>query len=41
MGAGLVLESQDGTIRLDYRVSTILGSIWEKEMKNVSNILFG
>lgn len=41
MGAGLVLESQDGTIRLDYRFSTILGSVWEKEMKNVSNILFG
>jgi V/A-type H+-transporting ATPase subunit E len=41
MGAGLVLESQDGTIRLDYRFSTILVSIWEKEMKNVSNVLFG
>ena len=41
MGAGLVLESQDGTVRLDYRFSTILGSIWEKELKNVSNVLFG
>jgi V/A-type H+-transporting ATPase subunit E len=41
MGAGLVLESQDGTIRLDYRFSTILSSVWEKEMKNVSNVLFG
>jgi V/A-type H+/Na+-transporting ATPase subunit E len=41
MGAGLVLESQDGTIRLDYRVATTLESVWEKEMKNVSTILFG
>jgi V/A-type H+/Na+-transporting ATPase subunit E len=41
MGIGLVLESQDGTIRLDYRFATILGSVWEKEMKSVSNILFG
>ena len=41
MGAGLILESQDGTIRLDYRFATILGSVWEKEMKNVSTVLFG
>jgi V/A-type H+-transporting ATPase subunit E len=41
MGSGLVLESQDGTIRLDYRFSTILGTVWEKELKNVSNVLFG
>ena len=41
MGAGLVLETQDGTVRLDYRFATILGSVWEKEMKNVSTYLFG
>ena len=41
MGAGLVLESQDGTIRLDYKFATILESAWEKEMKNVSTVLFG
>ncbi len=41
MGAGLVLETQDGTVRLDYRFATILGSVWEQEMKNVSTILFG
>jgi len=41
MSAGLVLESQDGTIRLDYRFNTMLAAVWEKELKNVSNVLFG
>jgi V/A-type H+-transporting ATPase subunit E len=41
MAAGLILETQDGTIRLDYRFATLLGSVWEMEMKNVSNVLFG
>ena len=41
MGVGLILESQDGTIRLDYRFNTMLGAVWEKELKNVSNALFG
>jgi V/A-type H+-transporting ATPase subunit E len=40
MDSGLILESEDGTVRLDYRFRTILASIWEKELKNVSNILF-
>jgi V/A-type H+-transporting ATPase subunit E len=41
MSTGLVLESQDGTIRLDYRFNTMLAAVWEKELKNVSNVLFG
>jgi V/A-type H+-transporting ATPase subunit E len=41
MEAGLILESEDGKISLDYRFKTILEGIWEKELKNVSNILFG
>ncbi|MGD1060500.1 MAG: V-type ATP synthase subunit E family protein [Methanomassiliicoccales archaeon] len=41
MGPGLVLESGDGMVRLDYRFTTILGAIWERELKNVSNVLFG
>jgi V/A-type H+-transporting ATPase subunit E len=41
MSVGLILESQDGTIRLDYRFNTMLGAVWEKELKNVSNALFG
>lgn len=40
MESGLILETEDGTVRLDFRFRTILESIWEKELKNVSNILF-
>jgi V/A-type H+/Na+-transporting ATPase subunit E len=41
MEPGLILESEDGTISLDYRFKTVLEGVWEKELKNVSNILFG
>jgi V/A-type H+-transporting ATPase subunit E len=41
MEPGLILESADGTVSLDYRFKTILEGVWEKELKNVSNILFG
>jgi V/A-type H+-transporting ATPase subunit E len=41
MEPGLILESADGMVRLDYRFRTVLGGIWEKELKNVSNALFG
>ncbi len=41
MAPGLILESHDGTVRLDYRFNTMLGAVWEKELKNVSNVLFG
>ncbi len=40
MEAGIILESKDGMFRLDYRFRTMLEDIWEKELKNVSNILF-
>jgi V/A-type H+-transporting ATPase subunit E len=40
MDAGIILESKDGMFRLDYRFKTMLQDIWEKELKNVSNILF-
>ncbi|MFP4169499.1 MAG: V-type ATPase subunit subunit G family protein [Methanomassiliicoccales archaeon] len=39
--SGLLLESGDGSIRVDYRFRTLLEGIWEQELKNVSNILFG
>jgi len=39
--AGLILESTDGQVRLDYTFKTILDDVWEKELKNVSKILFG
>ncbi len=41
MEPGLILESQDGKVRLDYRFKTILENVWEKELKNVSDSLFG
>ncbi len=41
METGLILENEDGSMRLDYRFRTILESIWEQELRNVSEILFG
>ncbi|TFG56227.1 MAG: hypothetical protein E4H30_04915 [Methanomassiliicoccus sp.] len=41
MEAGLVLEDVSGKVRLDYRFRVLLESVWDKELKNVSNILFG
>jgi V/A-type H+-transporting ATPase subunit E len=38
---GLILESKDGTIQADMQYKTILQSIWDSEMKNLSDILFG
>jgi len=40
MEPGLILESEDGAVRLDYRFKSILEGIWDRELKNVSNILF-
>lgn len=40
MGSGLILENEDGTVRLDYRFKTILESIWDRDMKSISNVLF-
>lgn len=41
MEPGLILENEDGSIRLDYRFRTILQDLWEKELRRVSDILFG
>jgi V/A-type H+-transporting ATPase subunit E len=41
MEPGLVLESDDASVSLDYKFRTILAGVWEKELKNVSTILFG
>jgi V/A-type H+-transporting ATPase subunit E len=41
MEPGLIVESKDGKVSLDFRFSTILESVWEKELKNVSKMLFG
>lgn len=41
MEPGLILENEDGSIRLDYRFRTILQDLWEKELRRISEILFG
>jgi len=41
ISGGLVLETQDGSVRVDMQFSTILRSAWEKELKSLSDILFG
>ena len=40
MESGLILESKDGTVRLDFRFRTILEGIWDQDLKEISNILF-
>jgi len=41
MESGIILESRDGSVSMDYRFRTILEGVWEKELKNISSILFG
>ena len=41
IAAGLILQSEDGQMEVDMQYSTILQSIWDREIKTVSNILFG
>jgi V/A-type H+-transporting ATPase subunit E len=38
---GLILESKDGTIQVDMQFRTILQTVWDREMKSLSDILFG
>ena len=39
--AGLILQSEDGSVEVDLQYSTILQAIWDREIKSVSDILFG
>lgn len=39
--AGLILQSEDGQIEVDMQYSTLLQTIWDREIKAVSEILFG
>ena len=41
MEPGLILEDASGKVRLDYRFRVVLEGVWDKELKNVSNVLFG
>ncbi|MGP8336749.1 MAG: V-type ATP synthase subunit E [Methanosarcinaceae archaeon] len=38
---GVIIENEDGTIRLNYTYDIILESVNEKSMKQISDILFG
>lgn len=39
--SGLILRSEDGSVEVDMQYSTLLQSIWDREIKAVSDILFG
>jgi V/A-type H+-transporting ATPase subunit E len=38
--AGLILQSEDNTVEVDMQYETILQSIWNREIKALSDILF-
>jgi V/A-type H+-transporting ATPase subunit E len=39
--AGLILQSEDGTIEIDMQYSALLRTVWDRGIKDVSDILFG
>ena len=41
IASGIILENDDGTLQIDMQYKTILQSIWDREMKALSDILFG
>lgn len=41
ISSGLILRSEDGAVEVDMQYSTLLQSIWDREIKAVSDILFG
>ena len=38
---GLVFESKDGSVRLDYRFETLLEEVWNKKMNEIYSQMFG
>ncbi|UCE92030.1 MAG: hypothetical protein JSV90_02500 [Methanobacteriota archaeon] len=38
---GLVFESRDGSVRLDYRFETLLEEVWNRKMSEIYSQLFG
>lgn len=38
---GIILENEDGTIQVDMQYKTIIQTIWDREIKSLSDILFG
>ena len=39
--AGLILQSEDGQIEIDMQYSALLRTVWDRGIKDVSDILFG
>ena len=39
--AGLILQSEDGLIEIDMQYSALLRTVWDRGIKDVSDILFG
>jgi len=39
--AGLILQSEDGTVEVDMQYEAILQTIWNRELKTLSDIMFG
>ena len=38
---GIVLENEDGTVRLDFTYDAILKNVYERSLKQISDILYG
>jgi V/A-type H+-transporting ATPase subunit E len=38
---GVVLENEDGTVRLDFTYDSILKNVYERSLKQISDILYG
>ncbi len=38
---GVIVESNDGQLQLDYSFKTLLDSVWESGLKDASDLLFG
>jgi V/A-type H+-transporting ATPase subunit E len=41
ISAGLILQSEDGQIEIDMQYSALLRTVWDRRIKDVSDILFG
>ena len=41
ISSGLILQNEDGTIEVDMQYETLLQTIWDRDVKAVSDILFG
>lgn len=39
--AGLILQNEDDTVEVDMQYSTLLQAIWNREIKTLSDMLFG